>query len=86
MQRNKGTKTIFAQNVPLLKLQTFYFQLQSQKLQTELENAEDQRTQEAEKRAETIRQLKGDLHQIEQFAQESSKRVTSEVEKVKSWR
>lgn len=57
--------------------------LQSQKLQVELENAEEQRTQEAEKRAETIRQLKCDLHQIEQYAQESSKRVTSEVEKVK---
>jgi len=55
--------------------------LQSQKLQVELENAEEQRTQEAEKRAETIRQLKCDLHQIEQYAQESSKRVTSEVEK-----
>jgi cell division protein FtsB len=44
--------------------------------------AQDQKNAEASKRAETIRQLKSDLHQIEQFAEESARRVKSEIEKV----
>jgi len=54
---------------------------QCEKLDKELLIAQEQRTAEANKRAETIRQLKQDLHQIEQFAEESARRVKSEIEK-----
>ena len=53
-----------------------------EKVRKELQNAKEQRDLEANKRAETIRQLKSDLHQIEQFAEESARRIKSEIEKV----
>ena len=55
---------------------------QCEKVRKELQNAKEQRDLEANKRAETIRQLKSDLHQIEQFAEESARRIKSEIEKV----
>jgi len=54
---------------------------QCEKVQKDLVIAQEQRTAEANKRADTIRQLKADLFQIEQFAEESSRRVKSEIEK-----
>lgn len=57
---------------------------QCEKLEKELTIAQEQRAAEANKRSETIRQLKSDLHQIEQFAEESARRVKSEIEKVTS--
>jgi len=54
---------------------------QCEKVRKELQNAKEQRDLEANKRAETIRQLKSDLHQIEQFAEESARRIKSEIEK-----
>nr|CAB3256666.1 IQ domain-containing protein D-like [Phallusia mammillata] len=51
------------------------------KLQTQLDAAIDDKEQELSKRNETIRRLKNDLHQIEQFSEEHVRRTKTEADK-----
>lgn len=51
------------------------------RLQTQLDAAIDDKEQETSKRSETIRRLKNDLYQIEQFSEEHIRRTKSEAEK-----
>uniref|UniRef100_F6YJY4 Dynein regulatory complex protein 10 n=1 Tax=Ciona intestinalis TaxID=7719 RepID=F6YJY4_CIOIN len=54
------------------------------KLQAQLDTAVDDKEQEMGKRNETIRRLKNDLHQIEQFSEEHIRRTKTEADKQQS--
>ncbi|CAK8677923.1 unnamed protein product [Clavelina lepadiformis] len=54
------------------------------KLQSQLDAAIDDKEQEMGKRNETIRRLKNDLHQIEQFSEEHIRRTKTEADKQQS--